>query len=220
MFWGGVINYRVARVPLPKSMFSTSDQYFAKDIIQIDNEEVFVDCGAYIGDTIQQFIDIAKRKRKKFKKIIAFEPDVQNMKLLKKFFGKRRNIILIPKGLSDKAKILFFKEDNSGRGAISKIVKDEKEATTKISVVNMDTVTECEDATWIKMDIEGAEWEALHGAENIIRRNHPKLTICIYHSNEDILRIAEYVHELVPQYRLYIRHHSRGANETVLYAVI
>ena len=61
--------------------------------------------------------------------------------------------------------------------------------------------------------------DALMGAQEVIRRNHPKLTICIYHSNEDMIRIAEYIHELVPEYNLYIRHHSKFEGETVLYAV-
>ena len=70
------------------------------------------------------------------------------------------------------------------------------------------------------MDIEGAEMSALQGASEVIRKNRPKLTICIYHSDEDLFRIAEYVHELVPEYKLYIRHHSKSDVETVLYAVI
>ena len=70
------------------------------------------------------------------------------------------------------------------------------------------------------MDIEGAELPALQGAEHIIKKNKPKLAISIYHSDEDMLRLAEYIHELVPEYRLFIRAHRPGIAETVLYAVI
>ncbi len=70
------------------------------------------------------------------------------------------------------------------------------------------------------MDIEGAESDALEWARGVIQRRHPKLTICIYHSNEDILRIIEQVHEMAPEYKLYVRHHSIGVNEKVLYALI
>lgn len=69
------------------------------------------------------------------------------------------------------------------------------------------------------MDIEGSEMDALIGAEQTIRRNHPKLTICIYHSDEDMIRIIEWIHHIDPKYRLYVRHHSRSAVETVVYAV-
>ena len=70
------------------------------------------------------------------------------------------------------------------------------------------------------MDIEGAEYPALQGAQQIIKANKPKLAISIYHSNEDMLRLAEYIHEIVPEYKLYIRAHTMGIAETILYAVI
>lgn len=62
--------------------------------------------------------------------------------------------------------------------------------------------------------------DALKGARMTIQTNYPKLAICIYHSDEDMLRIIEYIHELVPEYRLYVRHHSKSNVETVLYAVL
>lgn len=70
------------------------------------------------------------------------------------------------------------------------------------------------------MDIEGAEMDALFVAQETIWRNHPKLAICIYHSDEDMIQIIEYVHSLVPEYKLFVRHHTRGRCETVLYAVM
>lgn len=86
-------------------------------------------------------------------------------------------------------------------------------------MINIDAVPECKNATFIKMDIEGMEWDALHGAVETIKRNHPKLAICIYHSDEDMIRIVEYIHEIAPEYKLYVRHHSKREYETVLYAV-
>ena len=70
------------------------------------------------------------------------------------------------------------------------------------------------------MDIEGAELPALQGAKNTIQKNKPKLAISIYHSNEDMLRLAEYIHGIVPEYKLYVRAHTMGIAETILYAVI
>lgn len=69
------------------------------------------------------------------------------------------------------------------------------------------------------MDIEGAESSALKGSEEIIKRNHPKLAICLYHSNADMIDIPEYVHNLVPEYSLFVSTHTMGIAETVLYAV-
>ena len=73
--------------------------------------------------------------------------------------------------------------------------------------------------TYIKMDVEGAELDALHGAKETILRNHPKLAICFYHYQRDFVEIQKWIHSLVPEYKLYIRHHSFSVNETVLYAI-
>lgn len=71
------------------------------------------------------------------------------------------------------------------------------------------------------MDIENAELNALKGAVQTILRDKPKLAICIYHSNDDMLDIPEYIHSLVPEYKFYVRqHHILPWLETVLYAVL
>ena len=81
----------------------------------------------------------------------------------------------------------------------------------------MDDVVD-EKVTFIKMDIEGAEYEALLGAKETIQKNKPKLAISIYHKPEDIISIPKLIKSMVPNYRLYIRHYSNADNETVLYA--
>lgn len=70
------------------------------------------------------------------------------------------------------------------------------------------------------MDIEGSELEALKGAVHTIQRDKPKLAICIYHKPEDMTEIPLYIKSLVPEYKLYVRHHSNCCTETVLYAVM
>ena len=73
--------------------------------------------------------------------------------------------------------------------------------------------------TFIKMDIEGAELEALKGSREIIQRYRPRLAISAYHKKEDLVELPLYIKELVPEYKLYIRHYSNAGVETVLYAV-
>ena len=107
---------------------------------------------------------------------------------------------------------LFFKE---GGNAACIVSGNDEGASYRIDVASIDETAECADATWIKMDIEGAEMDAIHGAEKTIKNNHPKLTICIYHSDEDMLRIIEYIHNLVPEYKLYVRQHTKFDIETV-----
>lgn len=213
--WGGVLQYRMFRTPYKKGNYSLKDQYFPEDIIHIRNGEVFIDGGAYTGDTIRELIKAARRQNQKIKKVIAFEPNEENYRILKDSW-KTEKVELINKGLSEKEEVLLFYE----YGNASRLTKDVDEATTQVPVTNIDAIPSCREATFIKMDIEGAELDALKGGRETIVRNHPKLAICIYHNNEHMLAIAEYIHEIAPEYKLYVRHHSKGGNETVLYAVI
>lgn len=69
------------------------------------------------------------------------------------------------------------------------------------------------------MDIEGAELQALKGAENIIRRYRPKLAICIYHKPEDLYEIPQFIKSCHSDYKFYIRHYTDIFSELVLYAI-
>ena len=68
------------------------------------------------------------------------------------------------------------------------------------------------------MDIEGSEIKALEGAKNTISKYKPNLAICIYHKTDDLWKIPDLIHKMVPEYQLYIRHHSCIFYDTVLYA--
>ena len=137
------------------------------------------------------------------------------MRLLKKNYGKDRRITFVESGLWKETLELYFYDRGS-----SSYLTDKEHSNSVVKVSAVDDVMECRDATFIKMDTEGAEMDALEGAVKTIKRNKPKLTICIYHSDEDMLRIAEWIHELVPEYKLYVRHHTKRDHETVLYAVM
>lgn len=114
--------------------------------------------------------------------------------------------------LWNKRENLYFLEGGSG----SCVVKNGKSIVKGIS---LDEVVKDKKVTFIKMDIEGSELNALKGAESIIKKNKPRLAICIYHKPEDILELPLYILELIPEYRFYIRHYSSHIWETVLYAV-
>ncbi|MFH1618985.1 MAG: FkbM family methyltransferase [bacterium] len=70
------------------------------------------------------------------------------------------------------------------------------------------------------MDIEGAELDALKGAAETIKKNRPKLAICIYHKPSDLFEIPLFIKSLVPEYRFYLRQHQPISCDLVLYAVI
>ena len=97
-------------------------------------------------------------------------------------------------------------------------VSEEDTGTDSIEVTALDVCLYYKGVTFIKMDIEGAEYEALKGAERIIREQKPKLAICVYHKPEDIWELPELILEFNESYKFYLRHYSYQDNETVLYA--
>ena len=187
-------------------------QYFEEGVMEFHDGEVFVDCGCFDFETSERLM-----QRCKVRKVFAFEPDMENMEKVKKNI-KRLNcediVELYPYGLWNESTKLYF---NASGNMLSKICSDGEEEF-KIEVIALDSVIQ-EKVTFIKMDIEGSEMKALEGAANLIKTYKPKLAISIYHKPEDTVDIPAYIHELVPEYRFFIRHYFYSPAETVLYAI-
>lgn len=88
-----------------------------------------------------------------------------------------------------------------------------------IQIKKLDDFLPNEQITFLKMDIEGAEINALIGAQELIKTQKPKLAICTYHLPEHFFDIPFYIKSLVPEYKIYIRHHTNTMFETVCYAI-
>lgn len=117
---------------------------------------------------------------------------------------------------SEKKALSYGNEEKSTVQAFSILKSDN---THEVMVERLDDVLSGERITFIKMDVEGSELEALKGAENIIKNQHPKMAICLYHKIEDFWQIPMYIKAIVPEYRFGIRHHCpANFNDTVLYA--
>ena len=184
--------------------------YFIKEL-NLGENEVIIDCGAYDGDTIDQFL----KHCPKYKQIIAFEPNSEAFHKLKQKHGDNPKIVLHNVGVYDKNGEVPF--DVSDYGDSSVMDDKENNFPSTVQVIAIDDL-HLEKVTFIKMDVEGSELNALKGAKETIIRDHPKLAICIYHTLEDMICIAEYIHTLVPEYKLYVRQYDFIA-ETVLYAI-
>lgn len=189
--------------------------YFSQEFYSISNDEILFDCGAFTGDTIEDFVTFTN---KKYKKIVAFEPDEKNVKRLNAFINNKiENVVVIQKATGDKnGKVSFLNKGNM----FSKIV-DVKDSSDELSVdiVRLDNYIDYH-PTLIKMDIEGAELDSLIGATQIIKTQKPKLAICIYHMPFDFYEIPKFLKSLVPEYKFKVRQHEPGFCETVLYAYL
>ncbi|MCL1947188.1 MAG: FkbM family methyltransferase [Chitinivibrionia bacterium] len=197
---------------LVKLNIANEYQYFPDFLPLLDNE-TFVDCGAYIGDTIETFLN---KTNSKFNKIFAFEPDPSNYEKCKKIVADcgKNGIVLIEKGVWEEEKTIVF-----SIGAHNYDSRISESGNVKIEVDSIDNVCRNEKVTFIKMDVEGSELQALNGAKNQITANKPKLAICVYHKKEDLITIPQYILSLNPDYKLYLRHYGRFCTELVLYAI-
>jgi FkbM family methyltransferase len=197
-------------------------QYFDKDIIlpRLSEDEVFVDAGCYNFFTSSVLIRNLQKKRLTVKKIYAFEPVKDQVKTIEQYAqrdGVLERLHLVNAALWSEKAQLGFRIDSNDVTCSHLSVDDSAEKVACLPLT--DAVTDGDRVTFIKMDIEGAELEALKGAREIIVRDRPKLAISIYHNREDYVEISAYIKSLVPEYKAYMRQYSANPIETVLYCV-
>lgn len=210
-----ILNYRISRDS--RYLYGLSDdgeeEYFAPGLIS-PNISVFVDAGAYTGDTVEAFI---RHTKGRYKKIISLEPDVDNYNKLISYIEAKgiTNIEAYNLGAWSEKTILHFDAVSLGGGTSSHI------SAAGNSIVPVDCIDNIvnEKVDMIKMDIEGAEAAALNGCRRIIAADMPSLAICVYHKEEDLFEIPILIHCLCPKYQLYIRQYGCASAETVCYAI-
>lgn len=196
-------------------LIDEDDQYF-DELVKFSENEVFYDIGSFDGKTALNFV----KKVPNYKRVFSFEADSDNYNHAVNNL-KNINVDILNIGLWNEKATLKF----SLAGSISCKVSDVGDV--EISVDSLDSITENNlndvkflPPTFLKMDIEGAELEALIGAKKTIETYKPKLAISIYHKPEDIIVLIEYIKKLVPEYKLYLRHYTNWRTDTVLYAII
>jgi FkbM family methyltransferase len=175
--------------------------YFPRELVPLSPEEVFVDCGAYDGDTIVDFLETCGGS---YARILAFEPDPLAFERLRDFVGKlapamRSRIDLRQAAVGAEAATLRFA---GGGTPVSRVAK---EGSLAVECVPLDAALEGSRPTFIKMDIEGGEEGALQGAAQAIRAHRPILAICVYHLQADLYRVPLLIHNISHCYRLFMR---------------
>jgi FkbM family methyltransferase len=189
------------------------DQYFLDDLFRLTDNEMFVDCGAYDGDTLRAFIG---RRGAAFAGFLALEPDAANFQKLRESVAAlapdiARKVQLQPCAVGATNGRVRFTAAGTG-SAIS------ADGAGEVQCVALDRVAASDLATYIKMDVEGAEADALMGAERLIRDRLPLLAIAAYHKQDDLWRIPLLIRSFSSQYRLFLRPHD-AAFELVCYAI-
>lgn len=185
-------------------------QYFDPAVITFGTDEVFLDLGAYIGDTVEAF---AKHVNGEYQKIVALEPDKTNYEQLCKAAEKLHDVACYPYGIGATDGITRFASDGTWTSAVS------DSGDTEITVKSVDSLFAHGRLTFLKADIEGLEKPMLQGAEKTIREQMPQMAIAVYHCKEDIFQILHTINNNHAGYRFYLRHYTEMPIDTVLYAV-
>jgi FkbM family methyltransferase len=209
---------------LPPEIVSPN-HYFPKEILSLlSNTECFCDAGAWPGNVIGQFLQYTQNQ---FEAIYAFELGKDHYSVLEDYVSS------LPQEVTRKIKLYncgLWNEKATANYFLNWAATSLTPCGNEFAVVDkLDDLIEGK-VTLIKMDIEGAEMNALEGAARIITTQRPKMAISCYHScrngvytgNSDLFDVPAYVKSLVPEYNIYIRQHREDKNclATVCYAVI
>ena len=187
-------------------------QYFDLPLLneKRNAKEIFVDGGGYDGTTTIDFLKWCSNLSQGY--VYVCEPDkINQIKCKENLSANNITYKLIPKGLWENEQRLKFNMAESCSFIST-------EGDLEIEVDSIDHLIR-EPVTFIKMDIEGSEYQAILGAEKMITSHKPKLAISVYHKPEDIWQLPLLIYRFNHEYKFYLRHYSFGNNETVLYAL-
>ena len=191
--------------------------YLDKELIAPSPSEVFADCGAYGGESSLLFQKYCLSAGQPAPQCILIEPDPLNQRCLNKNIPKfAKEPIVFPIGL-------WSRGDNLNFFSNSVDSRIDSAGSHNVAVDTLDNllgnIPELPPITYIKIDVEGADLDVLHGAHRTIQKYRPRIAIAIYHTDEHMLKIPETIHALYPEYRLFIRHYSSTHPETMLYCL-
>jgi FkbM family methyltransferase len=191
------------------------DAYWDRTIVAASNDELFVDCGAFDGDTVTAFLRIHQDR---FAGIVAYEPDAATLRKLQATVAAlppavRERIVVRHAAVAGQDGIVRFDADGAMHSAIA------DGGAVEVAAVRLDAdLANCR-PTFVKMDIEGAELAALQGAARVVREARPVLAICVDHRPDDLWAIPRLIAELAPDYVHAFRSHGTEGFDTVWYAV-
>ena len=182
--------------------FSQSSQFaIAKSKLKCYNYKSYVDAGAYNGDTVLQMSSVCPN----LLKVYAFEPDERNYrKMVKNLSSLDVSLSLYNSALGNTdGERVIFEKGNRNTSLYASSASDSKEK--KINVVRLDSVLDGASADLIKMDVEGAEEDAILGARNTISNFAPDMQISLYHRPSDMFKLIPLVKDLYDNAEIYVK---------------
>lgn len=208
-----IIEFKLSGKPKYLFEIETARHEVFQNLLKLSDKETYVDLGAYNGDTVREFLETT---RNRFESIIAVEPDPKNYKKLSKLeqVGTDMRIEIHNKAAWNYETTLNFSCDGGRNSHI-------RFTGTPVETVSVDRLLDGRRASYIKIDVEGSEFEALDGAKNTILKFAPKLAVSAYHHTVDFYKLVVYINSLNPDYKVFLRHHPYiPAWETNIYATL
>lgn len=166
-------------------------------ILELTNKEDMLDLGAFRGDTVEELINLTGG----YSSVLALEPDKKSFDKLCAYLADKKNTEALPYAVWKESKLLTF----SGTGGRQSALADTGKYT--VEAVSIDSITQNRKITYVKMDVEGVEKEALEGMTELMKTQKPKLSIACYHRTEDLCTLIPLIAKANPDYRIHLRHH-------------
>jgi FkbM family methyltransferase len=209
LIWRYWLDFSALSPPL-----DAGDTYFPMDLVSPVFDEVFVDCGSFDGESTQSF---NRHWGGEFRHVFAFEPDPANRGALAAnldAMGISNRVTVLPYAVGNSNGQVFFACNSS--------------VTSHVTIEGAGSAIDCrrlDDMEWpviptyIKMDIEGAEPEALAGGSELLRRHQPVLAVCTYHRSEHLWQIPNLIRSISPDYHVFLRRYAEECWEGICYAI-
>ncbi len=195
--FSGTLNFLYSgKLEFLMNIESDKDEIF-NSVLKLDNNESYLDLGAYRGDTVDEFLHYTHD----YKKIVAVEPNIKNHAKLIEHCKNFKNFNAINAGISDTNSTMLVSKGGGRQSVLG------TQNGVEISTLSVDAIAELHgDFSYIKADIEGMEHQMLQGAKNTLK-TRPKLNIAGYHTNSDFFTLINEIHAINPDYRIYLRKH-------------
>lgn len=221
-----VILSRIKNLDIEEELVVTDTYFCLKQFCKMKSNEVFVDIGAFVGDSLEKYIQV---KFGVFEKIYAIEPDRNNCNALLNRIQRLRNewgieearIEAIHAGIGKNTdKQMHIKTEKGKSNLGSSLINDSGVGAEQVKMYSLDEYFDDKKISFVKADIESYEFDMLTGAKEVIKKNKPLMAISIYHNASDLFDIPLLINNICQDYKFKVRHHTYEYYDTVLYAYI
>ena len=178
-----------------REIFVSREEYLP--LLKLGENEIYCDLGAYNGDTIKEFVQLANGN---YRYIYAVEPEKRNFQKCVKNCKNLDNISFVNHAVWSHNTLADFQGKGGRQGSVSR-----ENTGHCVPCISVDNLLEGKECTYLKFDVEGADFPAIRGADKTIKKFSPKIFTALYHHPYDYFEIPLYINEIYGGYDFYMR---------------